>query len=70
MVFRYWQPEQDFVTKLSNCRHEISRWRKNNPLYGKKKISELKKALDEVIQDITIIQEDILEISRKLHEAK
>lgn len=45
------RPEQDFVTKLSNCRHEISRWKKNNPPYGKKKISELQKALDEVKQD-------------------
>ena len=28
----------DFVSKITNCRHEISTWRKNNPPYGKEKI--------------------------------
>ncbi|KAF8114392.1 hypothetical protein N665_0038s0016 [Sinapis alba] len=36
----------DFVAKISNCRHEIARWRKDNPPYGKDKISELQKALE------------------------
>lgn len=59
----------DFVSKITNCRHEISTWRKNNPPYGKKKISELQKALEEVQTDDNMIQEDILDISRKLQEA-
>lgn len=28
---------KDFVSKIINCRHDISTWRKNNPPYGKKK---------------------------------
>ena len=31
----------DFVTKISNCHHEISSWRKDNQPYGKDKINEL-----------------------------
>ena len=37
--------EDDIVAKISNCRHEIAKWRKNNPPYGKEKISDLQKAL-------------------------
>ena len=57
------------VEKISNCRHEIAKWRKNNPKFGKKKITELHKALDEVQTDDTRSQEDTLEVSRKLQEA-
>ena len=37
----------DIVAKISNCRHEIAKWRKNNTPYGKEKINELQKALEE-----------------------
>ena len=57
------------MAKISNCRHEIARWRKNNPPYRKEKISELQKALEEVQSDDTRSQEDIVEVSRKLQEA-
>ena len=56
------------VENNSNCRHEIAKWRKNNPPYGKEKITDLQKAL-EVQTDDTRSQEDILEVSRKLQEA-
>jgi len=59
----------DFISKITNCRHEISTWRKNNPPYGKEKIGELQKALEEVQTDNNRTQEDILEVSRKLQEA-
>ncbi|XP_048613115.1 uncharacterized protein LOC125587045 [Brassica napus] len=62
------QPEP-FVTKISNCRHEIAQWRKDNPPFGKDKINELQKALEEVQMDNNRSQEDILEVSRKLQEA-
>lgn len=42
---------ENVFTKLSNCRHEIARWRKNNPPYGNEKISELRKGLEEVQPD-------------------
>lgn len=58
-----------FVSKITNCRHEMSIWRKNNPPYGKKKIGELQKALEEVQSDSTRTQDDILDVSRKLQEA-
>ncbi|XP_048609324.1 uncharacterized protein LOC125585043 [Brassica napus] len=61
--------KDDIVAKIGNCRHEIARWRKNNPPYGKEKISELQKALEEVQSDDTRSQEDIVEVSRKLQEA-
>ena len=54
---------QDFVYKLRNCRLEIARWWKNTPPYGKEKINELKKALEEVQQDDNKTQDDILELS-------
>lgn len=38
----------DFVSKISNCRHEIARWRKNNPPFGREKIAELQKALENI----------------------
>ncbi|XP_033136130.1 uncharacterized protein LOC117128234 [Brassica rapa] len=57
------------VEKISNCRHEIAKWRKNNPPYGKEKINELQQALEEVQTDNTRSQKDILEVSRKLQEA-
>ena len=30
---------EDFVTKISNCRHEISSWRKDNQPYEKDKLN-------------------------------
>ena len=59
----------DFVSKITNRRHEISTWRKNNPPYGKERIGELQKALEEVQTNNNRTQEDILEVSRKLQEA-
>lgn len=59
----------NFVSKIISCRHEILTWRKNNPPYGKEKIGELQKALEEVQTDPTRTQEDILDITRKLQEA-
>ena len=61
--------EIGIVEKISNCRHEIAKWRKNNPPYGKKKINELQKALEEVQTDNSRSHEDILEVSRKLQDA-
>lgn len=51
------------------CLHEIVRWRKNNPPYGKEKINELQQALKEVQSDYNRTHEDIKEVSRKLQEA-
>ncbi|KAJ4917807.1 Endonuclease/exonuclease/phosphatase protein [Raphanus sativus] len=60
---------EDIVSKISNCRHEIAAWRKNNPLYGKEKIAELQKALEEVQSDDSRSQEEIFEVSKKLQDA-
>ena len=60
---------QNIVEKISNCRHEIAKWRKDNPPYGKEKISELQQALEAVQTDNTRSQEDILEVFRKLQDA-
>ena len=60
---------EDFVTKISNCRHEISSWRKDNQPYGKDKIKDLQQVLEEVQTDNDRTQEEILEVSRKLQEA-
>lgn len=62
-------PDQDFITKLSNCRHQIARWGKNNQPYGKEKISELQWALEEVQSDDSRTQEELVEVFRKLHES-
>ena len=43
---------QNIVEKISNCRHEIAKWRKDNPPYGKEKINELQKVFEEVQTDI------------------
>ena len=59
----------DFVTKISNCCHETSKWRKDNPPYGKEKIGELQQALEKVQSDNNMTQEEKIEVSRKLHEA-
>lgn len=42
---------RDFVSKITNCRHEISTRQKKNPPYGNEKIGELQKALEEVQTD-------------------
>ena len=60
---------ESIVARISNCRHEIAKWRKNNPLYGNEKINDLQQALEEVQTDNTRSQEDILEVSRKLQDA-
>ena len=60
---------EDVVTKISNFRHEISSWRKDNQPYGKDKIKDLQHALEEVQSDNSRSQEDILEVSKKLQEA-
>ena len=60
---------ESIVAKISNCRHEIAKWRKNNPPYGKEKINDLQQALEEVQTDNTRSQENILEVSRKLQDA-
>ena len=57
------------MTKISNCRHDIAKWQKNNLPYGKKKINDLHKALEEVQTDNTRSHEDILGVSRKLQDA-
>ena len=59
----------DIVTKISSCRHEIAKWRKDNPPYGKDKINDLQKALEEVQTDDNKTQEETLEVSRKLQDA-
>ena len=61
--------KRGFVTRLSNCRHEISRWRENNPPYGKYIISELQRALEEAQTDDAMTQVEIIDVSRKLEEA-
>ena len=60
---------EGIVAKIGNCRHEIAKWRKNNPPYGKEKINDLQKALEEVQTDNNRSHDDILEVSRKLQDA-
>ena len=57
------------VDKIHSCRHEISAWRKLNPPYGKDKIDSLQRALEEIQNDFTKFNEEVLEVSRKLQEA-
>ena len=59
----------DFITKINNCRHEISSWRKDNQPYGKDKIQNLQQELEEVQTENNRSQDDIIEISRKLQQA-
>ena len=59
----------DVVTKINNCRHEISSQRKDNQPYRKDKIKDLQQALEEVQTDNNRSQEEIFEVSRKLQEA-
>ena len=60
---------EGIVEKIGNCRHEIAKWRKNNLPYGKEKINDFQKALEEVQTDNNRSHEDILEVSRKLQDA-
>ena len=60
---------EDFITKINNCRREISSWRKDNQPYEKDKILNFQQALEEVQTDNNRSQEDIIEISWKLQEA-
>lgn len=57
------------VEKNSNCRHEIAKWRKNNPPYGKEKINELQQTLEKVQTDNTRTQDEKMEVSKKLQDA-
>ncbi|CAA7043010.1 unnamed protein product [Microthlaspi erraticum] len=57
------------VDRIQNCRHEISVWRKNNQPYGKKKITELQAALEEVQNDDNSTQDELNAITNKLMEA-
>lgn len=57
------------VEKIHNCRHEISVWRKANPPYGKDKIDTLQKVLEEIQNDFSKTNDEVLEVSRKLQEA-
>lgn len=57
------------VDMISSCRHAISRWRKENKPYGKDKIMELQWALEELQDDDSRTQEDLIEVTSKLKEA-
>ena len=59
----------DFVTKINNCCHEISSWRKDNQKYGKDKIKDLQHAMEKIQIDNNRSLEEILEVSRKLQES-
>lgn len=59
----------NIVGKISKCRHEIAKWRKNNPPYGKEKINDLQKAFEEVQTDNNRTHEEIIEVSQKLQDA-
>ncbi|CAA7054920.1 unnamed protein product [Microthlaspi erraticum] len=57
------------VDRISNCRHEISVWRKTNQPYGRLKIAELQQALERVQDDDNGTQEELADITNKLQEA-
>ena len=59
----------DIVDKIHHCRHEISAWRKAHPAHGKEKINTLQRALEEIQNDFTKTNDEVLEVSRKLQEA-
>ena len=42
---------EDFVTKINNCRHEISSWQKDNQPYRKDKIKELQHEVSRKLQE-------------------
>lgn len=60
--------DADFVTKFSSYCHEIARWKKNNPSYGKKRINELQRALEEVQTNDNTAQDEIVDVSMKLKD--
>ena len=66
---RHRRGDVGIVEKIHNCRHEISVWRKANPPYGKDKINTLQKALEEIQNDFSKTNDEVLEVSRKLQEA-
>ena len=51
---------EDIVTKISNCCHEIAKWRKTIHHMGRKKLMIFKNNRS---------KEEILEVSRKLQDA-
>ena len=55
--------------KRSIIRHETSVWRKANPPYGKDKINTLQKALEEIQNDFSKTNDEVLEVFQKLQEA-
>lgn len=57
------------MSRIIICLREIATWRRHNPPYGKEKIGELQKALEEVQTDNNRTHEEILEVSRKLQDA-
>ncbi|CAA7057784.1 unnamed protein product [Microthlaspi erraticum] len=57
------------VDRIQNCRHEISVWRKDKQPYGKQKIEELQRALEEVQNDDNSTQDELVDITNKLKEA-
>lgn len=54
---------------LIQCRRKISKRRKNNQPYGKEKISDLKQELETIQNDNNRMQDELLEVTRKLCEA-
>ncbi|CAA7026829.1 unnamed protein product [Microthlaspi erraticum] len=57
------------VDRIGNCRHEVSVWRTEKQPYGKQKIEELQRALEEVQNDDNSTQEELIDITNKLKEA-
>ncbi|CAA7025583.1 unnamed protein product [Microthlaspi erraticum] len=61
--------ESKVVDRIRKCRHEISQWRHKNKPYGKEKIADLQKALEDIQNDDSRTQEELDEITQKLKEA-
>ncbi|CAA7027645.1 unnamed protein product [Microthlaspi erraticum] len=59
----------DVADRISNCRHEISVWRKDNQPYGRQKIAELQRALEEIQDYDNSTQDELIDITNKLKEA-
>ncbi|CAA7032484.1 unnamed protein product [Microthlaspi erraticum] len=55
--------ESKLVDMIGNCRYEISQWRHENKPYGKDKIVELQKLLEDVQNDDNRIQEELVDIT-------
>lgn len=57
------------MSQIRVSRREISKWRKNNQSYGKDRITDLKRAFEEIQNDDNQRQEDLIEVTKKLREA-